>query len=71
MSITLYAYKNDTLSFVNEPLVPIKPQFVTQNTHIYTFEMKNGITVVFKVHFCDFSNHVFKLPSLLRRNRMK
>ena len=42
MDITLDAYKNDTISFVTEALVPIKLPFVTQNTHIYISEMKNG-----------------------------
>ena len=37
---TLYTYKNDTLIFVTEGLVPIKLPFVTQNTQVDISEMK-------------------------------
>ena len=48
VSITLYTYKNHTLSSVTEAFVPIKLQFVTYNTYIYTSEMKNGHLVAQK-----------------------
>ena len=48
MGITIDAYKNDTISFVTEALVPIKLPFATQNTHIYISEMKNGHLMALK-----------------------
>ena len=53
VNITLYTYKNHTLSSVNEALVRIKLQFVTYNTNICTSEMKNGHLVAQK-NPCDF-----------------
>ena len=60
MSITLYTYKNDTLSFVTKALVLTKLQFLTQNTHIYTSEIKNGPLVAPKSAFYKGAS----LPSL-------
>ena len=42
VSIALYIYKNDKLSFVTEALGPIKLPLVTQNKPIDISEMKNG-----------------------------
>ena len=53
VSITLYTYKNYTVSSVTEAFVPIKLQFLTYNTYIYTSEMKNGHLVAPK-NPCDF-----------------
>ena len=53
VSISLYTYKNDTLSFVTEAFVLIKLQFVTYNTYIYTSQMKNGHLLAPK-NPCDF-----------------
>ena len=51
VSITLYIYKNDTLSFVTEAFVAI----VTYNTYIYTSEMTNGHLVAPK-NPCDWKS---------------
>ena len=34
-NITFFTYKDDTLSFVTEALLPIKLPFVRKNAHIY------------------------------------
>ena len=53
VSITLYNHKNHTLSTVAEAFVPIKLQFVTYNTYIYTSKIKNDHLVAPK-NPCEF-----------------
>ena len=64
VSISLYTYKNDTLSFVTEAFVLIKLQFVTYNTYVHTHvTLEKSIKFCTWAHFLTYINDTLSFAS--------